>query len=330
MELINAFGKKRCGSDAIDVVAVTSSKNKNGLEYGFIGFSLLHKVLVSCVAFSGTAKPRIDDSLLRTEVVEKNIKGLKLKTLYGDKKFLVHMPFYNKPSGPLLEELSAEFLKTINEYAGYSDTEVIRNSSKIKSVYTEIFNPDSTERTPLNSSLIILKLFCRLQILQPMINYSFFIKELIRLIRLNLLRHISIETINKNEPYKLTGHYVEFLLNDALRPFYDSKTGEVFLSELSISKLRKLALRLCFQKQDRTYPFIGNSILQVLGLKSDLDVAVIKDSVFYKISKTLEEYLTDKDQPNINVLLDELNKIIKLVEINRFHFYLQKEKLNWM
>lgn len=330
MELINAFGKKRCGSDAIDVVAVTSSKNKNGHEYGFIGFSLLHKVLVRCVAFSGTAKPRIDDSLLRTEVVEKNIKGLKLKTLYGDKKFLVHMPFYNKPSGPILEELSTEFLKTINEYSGYSDTELIRNSSKIKSVYTEIFNPDSSERTPLNSSLIILKLFCRLQILQPMINYSFFIKELIRLIRLNLLRHISIETINKNEPYKLTGHYVEFLLNDALRPFYDSKTGEVFLSELSIRKLRKLALRLCFQKQDRTYPFIGNSILQVLGLKSDLDVAVIKDSAFYKISKTLEEYLTDTDQPNIDVLSDELNTIIKLVEINRFHFYLQKEKLNWM
>ena len=69
----------------------------------------------------------------------------------------------------------------------------------------------------------------------------------------------------------------------------------------------------------------GNSILQILGLKSHLDLNSISNSTLYsKIYRPLLAYSSNKAKTIENEFLNLLQTIIKIIETNQININLMK------
>ena len=164
---------------------------------------------------------------------------------------------------------------------------------------------------------MILERLCRLQKLDNTHNFILHIEMLIKLLKFNILRYICIETINRNFLNWVHDHYLDLVLSDLLLPFLNS--DNVLVTEKEFKKLRKTALTLCFQSQDKRYPSIGNAILQAIGVESHLSSEVIENSTLFKTYKSLVAYSQFETGIFENDFLNQLKTIIKTIETNQIN-----------
>jgi hypothetical protein len=321
-ELYNSFKKKRCGSDNIEALIVTEPRNINEQAFEFIGYSIIHKVLINCILFGNTPLPYLYDTV-KTEVIEKDLADLKIKTLLGSRKILVYLPLNNNNS-TLLAQGALE--TNISEISGFDDLGLLTNLKKITQVYNEV-RVNGYRGISLASGFIVLERLLRLQHLnRPIVEYST-IAELFEVLKLNLLRQIYVEAINNEKPDWLQDHYLDFVLADLLKPFYENV--DVYLSEQELSKLSKLANTLCFQLQDSRYPIIGNSILQALGQRSYLDKNTIQKSKLFEAYSiiTADSQIDARNRFEDRGFISKLRKVIEILNVNHLKLSFLNEKI---
>jgi len=319
-ENLNLFRKKRCGYDTIDVFVISEPEIKSNKEVHFIGYSLLYKILVRCITFQSPI-PKLS-GIIKTEVIEKDLEGLKMKVLWGSKMNKIRIPFYLQ-NPHRLAKLPNEIDMKINSLIDLNNDDLLESSKEISKYSYDLIGTNKTQTISLRSGFILFYLVCMLHNLQPSSNYGSLIEKLRKLLRLNLLRAISIETINRYEPIKLHDQYLDIILSEQLLEFY--KYDIKYMTEFEHQKLKRIAQTLCFHIENEKYPAIGNSILQILGKESILLSGVLNDSLLYKFYNSITNSYIDIGKSIDNEFLGKLKLIIQQIDSNKIEIDLQQE-----
>jgi len=323
-DLYNSFFKKRCGSDNMDTLVVSIPASEASEKIKFIGFSLIHKVLINCVLYTPTILPQAGQ-IIKTEVIEKDNPGFKINTLYGVKKLVVYLPIYSKTLSIAHEKNEADsFNKPIDAFMLLDNNNLRKNVAQIINICKAILSLKDARKVSLKSAFILLERLCVLQNIDRYNNYIAEIKGLIRLLKINLLRHVCIEILNKNAPYKAEEQYLDLVLMEVLKPFCN--LPEVIMEENDLLRLKKLAMKLCFQSQSKRFIAIGNAILQALGLSSNLDTEAVNESILFYGYTILSVYSLNESGVIEDYFLGSLNEMIKMIEVNQIEINLLSER----
>jgi len=324
-ELVNAFKRKRCGFDSLEIAVISELKKIKENQYGFTGLSFLYKTIVDCVTYQEVLFGKLEKrEIVKVNVYEKDNLNIKLKAYWGDKRILIHFPYYKY-------KLTHKYFKVrgnsnvIDDFCNLNFIELPEISmEKINNAIDYLYST-KIENMDIVFGFKILKFFIVAYLQKNTSELKYIIDKLISLLKLNLIRNISTETINSREPYKFHEQYLDLLLRDTLYSFVDKEN--IYLSEYEYKKFKRTALLLCFQNQDSRYSAIGNAMLQLIGIKSYLDPNIINKSVLFDVSNKLEalKYQVKKGDKEKSIAL--ISMLVKTLEINHIHFNLVDEKI---